>query len=81
MTSNGESIAQSLHEELDGLIMRVRQVEGSRPSAHETEEQLWRGMLELGRGLMQLRFEACSEAEVVQAALEVDGVELSLQTV
>jgi len=74
MTSNSESIAQRLRGELDGLIRGVRKVEGEQASAHETEEQLWRGMLELGRGLMQLRFEACSEAEVVQAEMEVDGV-------
>jgi hypothetical protein len=74
MTSNSESIAQRLHGELDGLIKRVRQVEGAQPSAHETEEQLWQGVLGIGRGLMQLRFEASSEAEVVQPTLEVDGV-------
>jgi hypothetical protein len=74
MTSNSESIAQRLHGELAGLIRRVGQVEGAQPSAHETEEQLWQGILGLGRGLMQLRFEACSEAEAVQAAVEVDGV-------
>jgi hypothetical protein len=74
MTSNSESIAQRLRGELDGLIRGVSKVEGEQASAHETEEQLWRGMLEMGRGLMQLRFEACSEGEVVQAAVEMDGV-------
>jgi hypothetical protein len=74
MTSNSESIAQSLHGELDELIRQVSQVDGGQPSAHETEERLWQGMLALGRGLMQLRFEACSEAEVVQTVVEEKGV-------
>jgi hypothetical protein len=74
MTSNSENIAHSLHGELDELIRQVSQVDGGQPSAHETEERLWQGMLALGRGLMQLRFEACSEAEEVQAAVEVQGV-------
>ncbi len=59
MSSNDNSIAQRLHEELDVLIRRVREVEGEQPSIRDTEEQLWTGMLTLGQGLMQLRFEAC----------------------
>jgi hypothetical protein len=31
-------------------------------------------MLALGRGLMQLCFEACGEAEVVQESVEMNGV-------
>jgi hypothetical protein len=79
MSSQSESIAQRLHGELDELIGQVREVEGQQPSAHETEEQLWRGMLALGRGLMQLRFEACREAEVIQEAVEVNGVSYAYQ--
>ena len=79
MSSNSESIAQRLHEELDELIRRVSQVEGKQPSVHETEEQLWAGILGLGRGLMQLRFEACSEAEVIQDAVEVNGASYDYQ--
>lgn len=73
MSSNSESIAQGLHSELDELIRSVSQVEGAQPSAHETEEQLWKGIRELGRGLMQLRFKACHEAEVVHDRIEVNG--------
>jgi hypothetical protein len=73
MSSNRESIAQGLHSELDALIRSVSQVEGAQPSVHETEEQLWQGIRELGRGLLQLRFEACREAEVVHDQIEVNG--------
>lgn len=77
--SSSESIAHRLQGELNELIRQVREVEGQQPSVHETEEQLWQGMLALGRGLMQLRFEACREAEVVQEALEVNGVSYDYQ--
>jgi hypothetical protein len=74
MSSNSQSIAQRLHGELDELISRVSQVAGTQPSVHETEEQLWAGMLALGRGLMQMRFEALSEAEVVYDVVAANGV-------
>ncbi len=74
MSSNTESIAQRLHGELDALIQQVSQVEGVQPSIRETEEQLWVEMLALGRGLMQLRFEACSAAEVIHDTIEVKEV-------
>ncbi len=73
MSSNEESIAHRLHKELDGLIRQVSEVEGEQPSIRDTEEQLWTGMLGLGRGLMQLRFEARSAAEVRQDHIEVEG--------
>jgi hypothetical protein len=79
MASQSESIAHRLHGELDELIGQVREVEGQQPSVHATEEQLWRGMLALGQGLMQLRFEACREAETIQAAVEVNGVSYAYQ--
>jgi hypothetical protein len=79
MSSNTESIAQRLHGELDGLIRKVSQVEGSQPSIRETEEQLWSGMLTLGRGLMQLRFEACHAAEAIQDEIEVKAVRYAYQ--
>src|SRR5258706_3566241 len=74
MSSDNESIAQRLHGELDALIRRVSEVEGEQPSIRDTEEQLWTGMLGLGRGLMQLRFEACSAAEVRSDHIEVQGI-------
>jgi hypothetical protein len=73
MSSDKESIAQRLHGELDVLIQRVSEVEGEQPSIRDTEEQLWTGMLALGRSLMQLRFEACSAAEVRSDQIEVQG--------
>jgi hypothetical protein len=79
MSSDSESIAQRLHGELDALIRRVSEIEGKQPSIRETEEQLWTGMLALGRGLMQLRFEACSAAEVRQDAIEVQGIRYAYQ--
>jgi hypothetical protein len=74
MTSNSESIAQKLHDELDELIRQVSRPGEPPQSAHAAEEQLWQGMLALGRGLMQLCFTAQSEAEVVRDVLEVNGV-------
>ncbi len=74
MTSNSESIAQTLHDELDELIRQVSRPGEPPQSAHAAEEQLWQGMLALGRGLMQMCFTAQSEAEVVQDVLEVNGL-------
>jgi hypothetical protein len=71
--ASSESIAQRLHGQLDELIGEVRDVGGRQPSEHETEERLWQAMLEIGRGLLQLRFEACREAEVIQETVEVNG--------
>ena len=74
MSSDCASIAQRLHGELEGLIQQVSQVEGAQPSIRDTEEQLWAGMLALGRGLMQLRFEACSTAEPTCRCLARSGL-------
>ena len=79
MFSNAESIAQGLKGALDGLINSVRTVEGQQPGIYETEEQLWIGLLALGRGLMQLRFEACHEAEVIYDRVEVEGENYTYQ--
>ena len=79
MSADRESIAQQLHGELEVLIRQVSQVEGPQPSIRDTEEQLWAGMLALGRGLMQLRFEACSAAEVRPDQIEVEGIAYDYQ--
>jgi hypothetical protein len=79
MTSNSESIAQTLHGQLDELIKQVREPQGGRQSAHRAEEWLWQGMLEIGRGLMQLSFTAQSEAEQRSARIEVNGERYSYQ--
>jgi hypothetical protein len=79
MSSHNESIGHRLHGELDGLIGQVSQVDGVQPSIRETEEQLWVGMLALGRGLMQLRFEACRAAEVSHDEVEVKEVRYAYQ--
>lgn len=79
MPSNSESIAERLRDELNTLISWVSKVTDTQSSVHETEEQLWVGMLALGRGLMQLRFEACYEAEVVADVLNVNGVRYDYQ--
>src|SRR5579864_7479685 len=79
MSSNRDSIAQRLHGKLNEFITTLSEVQGAQPSVHDTEEQVWDGMLALGRDLMQLRFEACSEAEVIQDTLEVDGASYAYQ--
>lgn len=74
MSSDKERIAQRLHRALDGLIGRMSEVEGNQPSIRDTEEAVWAGRLALGRGLMQLGFEACSAGEVGHDQIEVQGV-------
>jgi hypothetical protein len=74
MSSTIASIAQKLHRELDGLIQSMSTGEGVQSSVHAIEEQLWVGMLGLGRELMQLHFEARYEAEVVHDRVSVNGV-------
>jgi hypothetical protein len=74
MTSNSESIAQRLHEDLDDLIRQVSRPAGQGRSAHAAEEQLWAAVLGLGRGLMQLSFTAAHEAEVIHDEVAVNGV-------
>lgn len=79
MSSQRESIAQSIRSEPEALIDAVSNVADKQPSVHETEEQLWASMLALGRGLMQLRFEALAEAEKVQKVIDVQGVSYDYQ--
>ena len=79
MSSNRESIARTLNGTLNEIISRLSEVKGAQPSVHDTEEQVWEAMLAMGRGLMQLRFEACYEAEVIQDKLEVDGAAYAYQ--
>ena len=79
MSSNRESIARTLNGTLNEIINKLSTVKGTQPSVHDTEEQVWEVLLALGRGLMQLRFEACYEAEVIQDKLEVDGAAYAYQ--
>ena len=79
MSSNRESIARTLNGTLNEIINKLSTVKGAQPSVHDTEEQVWEAMLAMGRGLMQLRFEACYEAEVIQDMLEVDGAAYTYQ--
>jgi len=73
MSSTLASIAQKLHKELDDLIQNASIVEEMPSSVHAIEEQLWVGMLGLGRELLQLHFEARYEAEVVHDWVSVEG--------
>jgi hypothetical protein len=57
----------------------MSEVEGNQPSVRDTEEQVWTGVLAIGRGLMQLRFEACSAGEVRQDQIEVQGISYEYQ--
>ena len=79
MSSTLDSIAQTLHGELDAIIQRVSTVEGAASSVHVLEEQLWVGMLRLGQDLMQLYFEARYEAEVVHDQVTVKDVPYAYQ--
>ena len=54
MSFNSKSIAEEVREELERLICVVMSEE--KQSADQIERNLWQGVLNLGRGLMQLFF-------------------------
>jgi hypothetical protein len=72
MSSNTNSIAEEIREEVEGLIKRVMR-EGEEQTADQVERSLWEGVLRIGRGLMQLFFTVRSEREEKQKEWEVDG--------
>ena len=70
MSANSDSIAQRLRRELDGWIEYVQKGAEAIGSAGQVEAKLWQGMLEMGRGLLQVYFSRASEQEVIHDRLE-----------
>jgi hypothetical protein len=74
MSPTSESIAKNVREEVETLLGMVMNDGQERPtSADQVERHLWRGVLMLGRMLMQLFFTVCSEREARHKAIEVEG--------
>jgi hypothetical protein len=71
MSSNSISIAKEVREELEHLIQSVMGEESQ--TADRVERDLWRGMLRLGRRLLQLFFSVQSEREKKQKQWEEAG--------
>lgn len=73
MSPTSESIAENVREEVETLLGMVMNDGQERPTADQVERHLWRGLLALGRMLMQLFFTVCSEREARHKAIEVEG--------
>jgi hypothetical protein len=67
------SIAENVRTEIEELIELVSGKESQKKTAYEIEGQLWRGMLAVGRELMQLFFATREEQEERQKVYEADG--------
>lgn len=72
MPPTSESIAENVREELETLLSMVMESQ-EQPTADQVERHLWRGLLILGRMLMQLFFTVRSEHEKRHKAIEVEG--------
>jgi hypothetical protein len=74
MSPTSESIAENVRSEVETLLGMVMNDSAERPTADQVERHLWRGLLMLGRMLMQLFFTVCSEREVRHKVIETaDG--------
>ena len=73
MSPTSESIAENVREEVEMLLGMVMNDGQERPTADQVERHLWRGVLMLGRMLMQLFFTVCCEREARHKAIEVEG--------
>jgi len=71
MSFNSKSIAEEVREELERLICVVMSEE--KQSADQIERNLWQGVLNLGRGLMQLFFTIQSEREEKDKQWQEEG--------
>jgi hypothetical protein len=74
MSPTSESIAENVRSEVETLLSMVMNEGQARPTADQVERHLWRGLLMLGRMLMQLFFTVCSEREARHQVIETgDG--------
>lgn len=75
MSSESMSIAQNVREELEKLLELVMMDDSEeRRTADQVERNLWKGVLELGRMLLQLFFIVQSEREEKHKSLEIEGI-------
>ena len=77
MSLTSMSIAENARNELENLLDFVMSDEQEQPTAYHAERHLWKGVLLLGRLLMQLFFTVHSEREKRHKAIEVKGQRLA----
>lgn len=70
MSIESISIAESIHINIDKLMEMASGADAASASADQIERQLFKGLLALGRELMQLFFTTRSEQETIQAEWE-----------
>ena len=73
MSLTSTSIAENARNELENLLEFVMSDEQEQQTAYHVERHLWKGVLLLGRLLMQLFFTVHSEREERHKKLEVEG--------
>ena len=73
MSLTSTSIAENARNELENLLDFVMSDEQEQQTAYQAERSIWKGVLLLGRLLMQLFFTAHSEREERRKAIEVEG--------
>jgi hypothetical protein len=74
MSSESMSMAKSVREELENLLELVMDDSQERQTADQVERSLWKGILVLGRMLMQLFFTAQNERETRHKYVEEEGI-------
>jgi hypothetical protein len=77
MSLTSTSIAEDARNELENLLDFVMNDEQEQQTAYHAERHLWKGVLLLGRLLMQLFFTVHSEREERHKAIEVKGEPLA----
>ena len=70
MSFESINIAESIHINIDKLVKMTSGEDAASASADQMERQMFKGLLALGRELMQLFFTTRSEQETIQAAWE-----------
>ncbi len=76
MSHTSTSIAENVRNELENLLDFVVS-EQERQTAYQAERNIWKGVLLLGRQLMQLFFTVHSEREERHKAIEFEGERLA----
>ena len=77
MSLTSTSIAQDVRNELENLLDFVMNDKKEKQTAYHAERNIWKGVLSLGRSLMQLFFTVHSEREEQHKKIEVKGASLA----
>ena len=77
MSLTSTSIAENARKELENLLNSVMSDEQEQKTAYQAERNIWKGVLLLGRLLMQLFFTVHSEREERHKFIEVEGERLA----